>query len=81
MGARALRRRLPRWLQAVAGAGLAASLVSLFIGVYPIVDVVSRESYAVKICSVVAISNMLGVIIYRAGGRSRGVTQLPSEPL
>ncbi|HEV2444963.1 MAG TPA: APC family permease, partial [Candidatus Sulfopaludibacter sp.] len=33
IGARALRRRLPAWLQAVSAAGLAASLVSLFIGV------------------------------------------------
>ena len=69
IGARALRARLPGWLKLVSGAGLAASLVSLFIGVYPIVDVVSRQSYAAKICAVVAISNMIGVMVYRVGRR------------
>jgi hypothetical protein len=68
-GARALRLRLPAWLKTAAAAGLLTSLVSLFIGVYPIVDVVSRQSYAAKICSVVAIGNMIGVMIYRGGIR------------
>lgn len=79
LGARALRIRLPGWLKVVAAAGLAASLVSLFIGVYPIVDVVSRRSYATKICAVVVISNMLGVILYRLGQR-RIVPQFHQSP-
>lgn len=69
MGAAALRARLPGWLRLVGAAGLTASVVSLFIAVYPIVDVVSRQAYAVKICSVVVISNMLGVVIYRYGSK------------
>lgn len=69
LGARPLRSRLPGWLKLVSAAGLAASLISLFIGVYPIVDVVSREAYAAKICSVVVISNMIGVVVYRVGQR------------
>lgn len=71
LGARALRRRLPAWLKLVSSAGLLASCVSLFIGVYPIVDVVSKESYAAKICGVVVIGNMIGVIVYRGGIRFR----------
>jgi amino acid transporter len=67
VGARALRLQLPWWLKFASAAGLLASLVSLFIGVYPIVDVVSRESYAAKICGVVVIGNMIGVIVYRGG--------------
>jgi amino acid transporter len=77
-GARALRLKLPGWLKVVSSAGLLASLVSLFIGVYPIVDVVSRQSYAAKICGVVVIGNMLGVLIYRAG--IRGQASRPRRP-
>jgi len=66
-GARALRSRLPLWLKVAAGAGLFASFISLFIAVYPIVDVVSQGEFAAKVCSVVVISNMTGVVIYRLG--------------
>ena len=66
-----LRTALPGWLKAVSMAGLLASLVSLFIAVYPIVDVVSKTAYATKICSVVVIANMTGILIYRSGQRKR----------
>jgi amino acid transporter len=66
-----LRTALPGWLKAVSVAGLLASLVSLFIAVYPIVDVVSKTAYAAKISSIVAIANITGVLIYRSGQRSR----------
>jgi hypothetical protein len=70
-GNAALRKALPGWLKAVSVAGLLASLISLFIAVYPIVDVVSKTAYAAKICSIVVIANMTGVLIYRAGQRKR----------
>jgi amino acid transporter len=65
-GASALVSRLPAWLKFPAAAGLFTSVVSLAITVRPIVDVVSRTAYAAKICSVVAIINGLGIVIYRA---------------
>jgi amino acid transporter len=65
IGTAALRARLPGWLKVASGAGLFASLVALAISVYPIVDVVSREAFAAKICAVVVVANMLGVLIYR----------------
>jgi hypothetical protein len=37
------------------------------ISVYPVVDVVSRAAFAGKICAVVVVSNMTGVLIYRLG--------------
>jgi amino acid transporter len=80
IGARALRLQLPGWLKLVSSAGLLASLVSLFIGVYPIVDVVSRASYAAKICGVVVIGNMIGIMVYRLGQR-RSVPQCERRPL
>ncbi|HWC95749.1 MAG TPA: APC family permease [Candidatus Sulfopaludibacter sp.] len=70
VGTGVLRSRLPVWLKVAAAAGLVTSLVSMFIAVYPIVDVVSRAAYATKICGVVAVSNMLGILIYRWGSRS-----------
>jgi glutamate:GABA antiporter len=68
-GARVLRARLPAWLKIAAAAGFFTSLISMFIAVYPIVDVVSRTAYATKICTVVVISNGIGVLIYRWGRR------------
>ena len=68
-GSRKLRAALPRWLKIAAAAGLGASAVSLFIAVYPIVDVVSRSAYAIKISSVVVITNIAGLALYRAGKR------------
>jgi amino acid transporter len=66
-----LRLQAPRWLKAAAAAGLFASLVSLFIAVYPIVDVVSKTVYATKIASVVLLTNAAGVLIFRSGERRR----------
>ena len=66
-GRAALRRQLPGWLKVAAGAGMASSLVALLISVYPVVDVVSRVAFAGKICAVVVVSNMAGVLIYRLG--------------
>jgi amino acid transporter len=70
-GSPVLRNALPAWVKLTALAGLASSLVSLVITVYPIVDVTSRGEYAAKICAVVVLSNLLGVLIYRAGHRRR----------
>lgn len=64
-----MRNALPMWVKVVAGAGLVASLVSLLIAVYPIVDVVSRMAYAVKISAVVVFSNLLGLLVYWGGKR------------
>lgn len=68
MGNRTLRAALPAWLKVVAFCGFVASLISLFIAVYPIVDVVSKAAYASKICGIVVVANMAGVLIYRSGG-------------
>jgi amino acid transporter len=73
LGARTLRDKLPGWLKAVSAAGAAACLVSLLIAVYPVVEVVSKASYAEKISAVVVISNMAGVLVYRAGQRKERV--------
>ncbi len=68
-GSRRLRAALPMWLKIAAAAGMFASAVSLCLSVYPVVDVVSRMAYAAKISSVVVITNIAGVVLYRAGRR------------
>jgi amino acid transporter len=72
LGNPALRNALPTWVKLTALGGLISSAISLAITVYPIVDVTSRGAYAAKICAVVLVSNMAGVIIYRVGQRRRG---------
>ena len=67
LGSAAFRAALPGWVKLVSAAGLASSLVALAITVYPIVDVVSRATYAAKIGAVVVIANLAGVGIYYAG--------------
>jgi glutamate:GABA antiporter len=62
----ALRSRMPLWLKVASIAGLGSSAVSLLIAVYPIVDVVSRVSYALKVSGVVILANLVGVLIYRS---------------
>jgi glutamate:GABA antiporter len=64
-GKAAFRAGMPLWLKAAAGAGLVASLITLAIAVYPIVDVVSAGNYAARIAAVVVISNGAGVLLYR----------------
>jgi amino acid transporter len=70
-GRAALRSRLPLWLKIAAGGGLLSSLVALSISLYPIVNVVSRAAFAAKICAVVVVSNMAGLLIYRIGTRGK----------
>jgi amino acid transporter len=65
-GTKNLRSSLPGWLKIASAAGLLSSLIALLISVYPVVDVVSKAEYAAKISGVVVVSNMLGVLIYRA---------------
>jgi glutamate:GABA antiporter len=67
LGNAAFRAPLPPWVRIVSAAGLASSLLSLAITVYPIVNVVSRASYAAKVASVVVLANLAGLWIYRTG--------------
>ena len=66
-GARAIRSGAPIWLRLAAICGAAVSLSAIFFTVYPIIDVPSPLSFAVKIIAVTAIANAIGVAIYLAG--------------
>jgi amino acid transporter len=66
-GAGALRSGAPIWLRIAAICGAAVSLSAIFFTIYPIIDVPSPLSFAVKIIAVTGIANAMGVAIYLVG--------------
>src|SRR5437763_1212664 len=70
-GAGAIRSGAPIWLRIAAICGAGVSLSAIFFTVYPIIDVPSPLSFAVKIIAVTAIANAIGVGIYLIGKRKR----------
>src|SRR5437899_5498333 len=70
-GAGAIRASAPIWLRVAAICGAGVSLLAIFFTVYPIIDVPSPLSFAVKIIARTAIANAIGVGIYLIGKRKR----------
>jgi amino acid transporter len=70
-GAGAIRSGAPIWLRIAAICGAAVSLSAIFFTVYPIIDVPSRLSFAVKIIAVTAIANAIGIAIFLIGKKRR----------
>ena len=72
-GAAAIRSGAPIWLRIAAICGAVVSLSAIFFTIYPIIDVPSTLSFAVKIIAVTGIANAVGVAIYLIGRkRQRG---------
>lgn len=63
--------RASRLLRLAALAGLATTMLYVTLSVFPIIDVPSWQTFAVKISSVVIGLNLLGWLVYAAGGRRR----------
>ncbi len=63
--------RAPLWLRAAAASGFLVTVVYIVFAVFPIIDVTSSGSFALKIIVVVVGANALGWAIYRAGKRRR----------
>jgi len=70
-GVARIRRRLPLWVKLASIAGFVSSSIALLIAVYPIIDVSSSLSYALKISATVAFSNLLALWIYWRGAGNR----------
>jgi amino acid transporter len=68
-GAAAIRSGAPIWLRIAAFCGALVSLSAIFFTVYPIIDVPSPLSFAVKIIAVTGIANAIGVAVYLLGKR------------
>ena len=73
-GAAALRSGAPIWLRIAAICGAAVSLSAIFFTIYPIIDVPSPLSFAVKIIAVTGIANAIGVAIFLVGQKRRSAT-------
>src|SRR5438128_7632159 len=71
-GVTEIRSGAPIWLRVAAICGAAVSLSAIFFTVYPIIDVPSPLSFAVKIIAVTAIANAIGVAIFLLGTKRRG---------
>jgi amino acid transporter len=69
VGATGLRTGAGIWLRIAAVCGFLVSLSAIFFTIYPIIDVPSPLTFAVKIVAVTAITNAIGVTIYLAGKR------------
>src|SRR4029453_8175056 len=70
-GAGAIRSGAPIWLRTAAICGAAVWLSAIFFTIYPIIDVPSRLSFAVKIIAVTTIANAIGVAIFLFGKNRR----------
>ena len=70
-GAGAIRSGAPIWLRIAAICGAAVSLAAIFFTIYPIIDVPSRLSFAVKIIAVTGIANAIGVAIFMVAQKRR----------
>ena len=66
-GATAVRAGAGVWLRLAAVCGFLVSLSAIFFTIYPIIDVPSKMTFAVKIIAVTAIANAIGVAIYVVG--------------
>jgi glutamate:GABA antiporter len=70
-GAVSIRSGAPIWLRIAAICGALVSLSAIFFTIYPIIDVPSPLSFAVKIIAVTAIANAIGVAIFLVGNKRR----------
>ncbi len=73
VGARRLGVTPPWWLKAMAASGFAVSLLYSVLSVFPIIDVVSWQSFALKIIGVLVAANLVGVAIYGAAAKREPV--------
>src|SRR6266496_4164814 len=74
-GAGAIRSGAPIWLRIAAICGAAVSLAAIFFTIYPIIDVPSRLSFAVKIIAVTGIANAVAVFMVAQKRRRSNKTQ------
>ena len=65
VGAKALRRRLPRWVAWSSGVGFLATSFTFLLTAYPFVDVVNVKAYAAKILGTTLLANGVGYGFYR----------------
>jgi amino acid transporter len=65
-------QRAPVWIRVAAAVGFAAVMLYIVLSIVPIVDVVSRLAFALKLGGVVVIANVLGTALYLRRRRRAG---------
>ncbi|HEY5381378.1 MAG TPA: APC family permease [Acidobacteriaceae bacterium] len=70
VGARNLRRHLPRWVVAWSVLGALSAIAILVLNAYPFVNVASPALFAVKIVGTLVVANIVGYLFYRRGASS-----------
>jgi len=68
-GLRHVTPRPPAWLKIVSLSGLVMTLLYVFLSAFPIIDVASVTSFALKIALVIVIANAVGAALYLSAGR------------
>lgn len=68
-GAANLERKPPLWLRVASASGFGMALLYSILSVFPIIDVPSWRTFALKIISVILVANVVGVGIYFGGAR------------
>jgi amino acid transporter len=69
-GATRLGVQPPLWLRMASASGFAVTLLYCVLSIFPIIDVASWTTFAVKIIAVLVGANLIGWVIYRTRGRS-----------
>jgi len=71
IGMRNVEPRPPLWLRLAALSGFAVTVLYVVLSIFPIIDVTSWMSFAVKISSVVIVLNVIGGALFYAARRRR----------
>lgn len=81
IGLRGLEPRAPLWLRLASFSGLGVSLLYVVLSIFPIIDVTSWFSFAIKISGVVVGLNLLGMALYWNAMRRRTATVGPTPEI
>ncbi len=73
IGLRGIEPKPSLWLRIAAGSGFAVTLLYVVLSIFPIIDVTSWLSFAVKISGVVIVLNVIGTGLFVAARRGRAV--------
>ena len=69
IGFRHLEPKPPRWLRILSASGFAVTLLYTVLSIFPIIDVTSWLSFAMKISGVVVVLNLVGASLFFAARR------------
>ncbi len=81
VGLRRMEPRIPLWLKIASFSGFAVSLLYVVLSIFPIIDVTSWLSFAIKISGVVIGLNIVGGALYWAAARRRSATGAPAAEI